>query len=162
MSIEEYSDTGVRIGDARTDGYSKVHNVIPKKFGRVVGAYGIAVYVLLCSYSGVKKQAWPSRRTLSDQLHISEDTLDRAILALIKAGLLKKKLRSRPDGGQTSNMYVLIDPPDEISGAYLFSLKRGQKTDSTESENRGAAHGGGEGGAAHGGGEGGAAHGGSS
>lgn len=54
-------------------------------------------------------QCYPSIGTIARELHLSRRTVERAIMDLVHAGLLKKEQRWRENGGRSSLLYTLID-----------------------------------------------------
>lgn len=76
------------------------------------------VYMHLVRRADKSGVAWPSYQGIADHCFasISDNPSTRksyarkAIDQLIAAGLVRKELRAREDGGQTSNAYVLVDP----------------------------------------------------
>jgi hypothetical protein len=83
----------------------------------------LRVYMHLCRRADKEGKAWPSYQTVGDHCFssVSDNPSTRksfarkAITQLIEAGLLVKEERARDDGGQTSNAYVLVNPPCLIS-----------------------------------------------
>jgi hypothetical protein len=66
------------------------------------------LYVWLCKYSDVEGGgSWPSRKTLSENLKVSVDTVDDRMAKLISCGVVSKEERSRDNGSQTSNGYQI-------------------------------------------------------
>lgn len=70
------------------------------------------VYTMLCMYAdNTKKDSHPSIKTIADKCYCSENTVRAALKKLNEVGLIEIKERRREDGSQTSNQYVLLDPP---------------------------------------------------
>lgn len=108
------------------------------------------VYMHLVRRADKSGVAWPSYQGIADHCFgsISENPSTRksfarkAVDQLLEAGLIRKELRSREDGGQTSNAYVLVDPcllstpmPNKHPYAYLappMSIEQGPCLSSTE------------------------------
>ena len=66
---------------------------------------------LIGSYLGKDHRAWPSQRTLAEQLGVTRKAVIDGVKALKKYGYIEVEKRERPDGGQSSNCYfVLMDP----------------------------------------------------
>lgn len=75
--------------------------------------------LLAAKYADKDGRAFPSRRTLSDDLNVSMDTIDRAIAELTDAGALTSERRHGKAGDYTSNLYLLrfMLPEDTADGS---------------------------------------------
>jgi hypothetical protein len=80
-------------------------------FGQFIHAHGLAVYMALAAHAGPGGQAFPSVATLARLIGAKEDTTRRALHALKDAGLIAIEARYTVQGGQTSNIYTLLDVP---------------------------------------------------
>lgn len=71
----------------------------------------------LHTYLGSKDYAWPSVATLATDTGLSPRSVQRAVRALVKAGLVLVESRTRRDGSHTSNIYrfQLSPPPATVS-----------------------------------------------
>lgn len=96
--------------DGRRRGWFWAHNAIWDTPG--ISAHAILVYLYLCRCADAGGTCWPSRSAIARACRISIDSVDRAIKLLCELGLLHKELRRSEDGGYTSNLYVLLDPPE--------------------------------------------------
>lgn len=71
------------------------------------------VYTMLCMYAdNVTKDSYPSIKTLANKCICSENTVRSALKKLQEVGLIDSRVRRWPNGSQTSNQYILLDPPD--------------------------------------------------
>ncbi|MBE7727872.1 MAG: helix-turn-helix domain-containing protein [Enterocloster citroniae] len=70
------------------------------------------VYMYLKDRSNQSGQCYPAIGTIAKELHLSRRTVERAINDLIYAGLLTKEQRWRKNGGRSSLLFTLIEPPD--------------------------------------------------
>lgn len=69
-----------------------------------VGTVAFCVYVAIKSHTDLNTgNAWPSISLLAEQVGVSNDTVERALKKLVKAGLLKVEKRGR------SNSYAVIE-----------------------------------------------------
>lgn len=75
-------------------------------------SYQKMIYICLQKFINSDKQAFPSIKTLSRMSKISETKVKKTLNELIEIGVLKKEMRYRDDGGNTSNLYTLYDSPD--------------------------------------------------
>lgn len=69
-----------------------------------------AVLICLADYADAEGLAWPAIPNLAKEVQVSDRTVQRALRALEKDGLLTREDRTRKDGGQTSNGYRLAVP----------------------------------------------------
>lgn len=69
----------------------------------------LVVYMVLTKYASAKtRTSFPSRATIGKHLNKSPDTVDRAIVELLEAGLITKEERHAEGGMQTSNVYTIL------------------------------------------------------
>lgn len=84
-----------------------------------------AVLICLADYADAEGVAWPAIPNLAKEVQVSDRTVQRALRALEKDGLLAVEKRTRKDGGWTSNGYRLAlceaattdTPGDNVSPA---------------------------------------------
>lgn len=55
------------------------------------------------------KSCFPAVGTIASDLKISKRTVERALADLEKAGFIERTARWRERGGQSSNLYALLD-----------------------------------------------------
>lgn len=69
-----------------------------------------AVYMSLCLFTNNDtKQAYPSIDTISQLVGCSRSSTVRALRALEDGGYIKREKRTNGRGGQTTNIYYLLD-----------------------------------------------------
>jgi DNA-binding MarR family transcriptional regulator len=68
---------------------------------------GKIVYAVLQRYANSENVCFPSRKTISERIHVSIKTVDRALDELEQLGALKTVRRMNSDGSFTSNLYHL-------------------------------------------------------
>lgn len=74
------------------------------------------VYAAIKAYYRPNFPTIPSINRIAADIGVTRRTVERAIKALEEAGLLKREMRRRNDGGITSNSYILSDTPcDKLS-----------------------------------------------
>jgi hypothetical protein len=73
------------------------------------------VWIALKSYAGCR-EIRPSVKTLSRRAGVSTRTAQRTIDALSRKNLLRVERRSRPDGGDATNRYILLPFPKRKGG----------------------------------------------
>ena len=59
--------------------------------------------------SDAEGKCWPGVKTIASDLHLSRATVQRALADLEREGYLKRELRFRANGGNTSNLYSLVE-----------------------------------------------------
>ena len=67
----------------------------------------IAVYRYLFDRANRQGQCWPAIATVARDLHLSENTVRRALNDLRRAGLLTSQQRVRKDGGRSTLLFTL-------------------------------------------------------
>ena len=67
----------------------------------------VAVYLYLFQRTNKDMFCFPSINTICSETKLSRSTVKRAIGDLVKQGFVVKNTRLRPNGGQTSNLYLL-------------------------------------------------------
>ena len=67
----------------------------------------IAVYRYLFDRANWQGQCWPAIATVARDLHLSENTVRRALDDLRRAGLLTSQQRVRKDGGRSTLLFTL-------------------------------------------------------
>lgn len=72
-----------------------------------IGPNAVRLYGVLQRHIGDNKFAWPSRSTLAKKMHVSTGTVDKAIVELVKLGVLTVKARVNDAGDRTSSAYYL-------------------------------------------------------
>lgn len=72
-----------------------------------VSANAVRLYGLLVRYADKEGHAHPSRRTLGKRIHVSPDTIDRALKELVAIGAVEVEHRRDESGDLTSNAYIL-------------------------------------------------------
>ncbi len=112
-------DDSIEIRDARASHRFFVDNAVITSYGKVLGPYGIAVYVALCMHAGKSTQTcWPSHKTLAEEIGIGPGKVRKCLQELKHLGLIAISARRGKNGGQTSNIYTLLSlPPTEPKAA---------------------------------------------
>lgn len=71
-----------------------------------------AVYHVLASAADNKtRQCWMKNATIAERIKTTPKTVQRAVKALVNAGLLRVKAQFRKNGKQGSNLFTLLDEP---------------------------------------------------
>lgn len=66
-----------------------------------------AVYMYLRDRADAEGKCWPGIKRIASDLNLSRSTVKRALADLEKHGYLKKQLRYRVNGSNTSNLYSI-------------------------------------------------------
>ncbi len=54
-----------------------------------------------------ERKCWPGIKRIAADLHLSRSTVKRALKELEQSGYLRRERRSRENGGDTSNLYLV-------------------------------------------------------
>jgi hypothetical protein len=102
----------MRIRDKRTERRYFVDNVILDEFGAVLDPYGIAVYCALCRYADLQNQeCYPSVGKIARVIGAGTTKVREKLRQLEALGLIATQEQYKEGGRQTSNNYILLDPP---------------------------------------------------
>lgn len=71
--------------------------------------YQKLVYIYLKKFADSKNQCSPSIKKLSELTKISISKIKSTLAELENKGIITKENRTRPDGGNSSNLYTLYD-----------------------------------------------------
>lgn len=66
-----------------------------------------AVYMYLRDRMDAEQRCWPGIRRIAMDLRLSRSTVKRALKELEQRGYLQRERRSRENGGDTSNLYIV-------------------------------------------------------
>ena len=67
-----------------------------------------AVYMYLRDRMNSQRQCWPGIRRIAGDLRLSRSTVKRALNELERSGYLRRERRNRENGGDTSNLYIIL------------------------------------------------------
>jgi hypothetical protein len=88
-------------------GWGRLHyrvvDALPK-----IGKAGLTLYCALLTFADDEGACWPSIPSLMRRAHLGKAAILDATRRLTHAGLLRVEPRLRPDGGATSNWYLLL------------------------------------------------------
>ncbi|GKX31363.1 hypothetical protein SH1V18_38430 [Vallitalea longa] len=73
----------------------------------------VTVVFYLVNRANKEMTCFPAIKTIAKECSISERTVRRALKDLVDVGLLKKEIRWRENGGQSSNLYILQNLKDD-------------------------------------------------
>ncbi len=89
--------------------------IVPLRMIGSVSASAVCVYAVLAEAANQQQAAWPSKATIGDRTDLSPRTVQRCIAELRDAGWIRVTERSRANGSQTSNTYVVMRIRGDIS-----------------------------------------------
>ena len=103
------SQNGIEVRDLRPGGWFRLDNAVIDDHGAELGAYGIAVYCVLCRFADNETQeTYPSLATIAGLIGCSRRTVIRIIPKLEELGLIcVEKVRSE-HGDYDHNRYWLL------------------------------------------------------
>jgi Helix-turn-helix domain len=89
---------------------------IIRRYGRVLGPQGIAVYMALATHAdGEEQKSFPSYQTIAKEISSSRSTVIRVMKILVRLNLIRKETMASPDGDAGPNIYSLLDVPVDNS-----------------------------------------------
>ena len=96
------------------NGFVIINNNFLENWSGIIGPGPSVLYMDLLSYCyGKKTHAWPSVRTLAEDLGITKNSVRKYREVLIKYGLIKKMYKRRlPDGNYQTNVYEIVRSED--------------------------------------------------
>jgi hypothetical protein len=97
------------VRDQRQPGWFFVDNEVIDRFAGQIGAYGVAVYNVLCRHCRNSRQRVDnlSQRDIAMTLGISQDRARKSLSALVEVGLIAVEVPKSP-GPQIISTYVLL------------------------------------------------------
>jgi hypothetical protein len=101
-------------GNVSKNGFIMINNNFLDYWSGIIGPGPSVLYMDLLSYCyGKKTHAWPSVRTLAEDLGITKNSVRKYRKVLIKFGLIKKMYKRRlPDGNYQTNVYEIVRSED--------------------------------------------------
>jgi hypothetical protein len=100
------------VRDHRERDWFWANNDVIDRYGFVIGADGIAVYMALARYADRNGQCWPSYARMAERLALSRPTVIKCLNRLVFAGLATSTPRTKPTKAGTeqpdSNLYTLL------------------------------------------------------
>ena len=101
------------IRDRRVERRFFVDNDLLDQYGHILGAAGLAVYMVLCRHAHIDSQeSFLKHQTIADKIGVSVSTVKRSLNQLRALMLIDWAPMYRQDGSQTCNEYVLLTVPE--------------------------------------------------
>jgi hypothetical protein len=96
------------VRDQREPGWFFVDNELVDKYGNGLGAYGLAVYAVICRHCKTPAQQVDiSQRDIAATLGISQDRVRKSLTDLVESGLIHVEVPERPSPGIISTIILL-------------------------------------------------------
>ena len=104
---------GFPIRDQRTEQRFFVDNAFVDQYGPIIGPYGHAVYNVIVRHAKPDgRDSWPSHATIAKKAGCSPAKVKNVLKQFEELGLVAVRARyNAKTGGQTSNEYIILDPP---------------------------------------------------
>lgn len=115
----ETDSRGFAVRDRRTKNRYFIDNAIIRDYGKILGPYGLAVYMALCLHADSYTQdCFPSHKYIADEIGCGARKVREMVHALEDLGLIKVEARFDSETHkQTSNLYFLLPVPPLASPA---------------------------------------------
>ena len=107
-----------RIRDLRDGDWYWIQKKVIREYPKKVGATGILVYNFLASLADSRQSCFPSQKYIAKCLGYSRATVNKAIKALEKNGLIKIKRR-----GRYYCIYSLVEPRCKVGETQMSNRK---------------------------------------
>lgn len=98
-----------KILDERSFNYFRVDNEFIDQQVKKCGWQGLIVYTSLCRHFNKKGTCYPSINYIARELGVDRKTIMKGINLLVERKIITIKKTVRKDGGQSNNVYSLID-----------------------------------------------------
>lgn len=97
------------VRDNRRPGWGWFNYEVLDDYGALIGAHGLAVYMVLVRFANNETQAsWPAIPTIADKTGLSESTVRRTLVKLQEVGLITIEAQHDSEGRQRPNCYTLV------------------------------------------------------
>jgi hypothetical protein len=119
------AEAGIMVRDLRTNERFWVHDTIIDDYGPLLGADTFTIYSSLSCMANKSQYCWPSLARLARHWGKGKGTVVRAIALLTDLQLIFVRRTEREDGGNSNNVYYLLEPlPIEEGLAALATAHR--------------------------------------
>lgn len=98
-----------KVLDERSFNYFRVDNEFVDQQVKKCGWQGMIVYISLCRHANKKGTCYPSINYIARELGVDRKTIMKGIDLLAERKIITIKKTIRKDGGQSNNVYSLID-----------------------------------------------------
>ncbi|MGH2411650.1 MAG: helix-turn-helix domain-containing protein, partial [Chloroflexota bacterium] len=104
------AEAGIVVRDLRTNERFWVHDTIIDDYGPLLGADTFTIYSSLSCMANKSQYCWPSLARLARHWGKGKGTVVRAIALLTDLQLVYVRRTEREDGGNSNNVYYLLEP----------------------------------------------------
>ncbi|HEY8287379.1 MAG TPA: helix-turn-helix domain-containing protein [Chloroflexota bacterium] len=104
------AEAGIVVRDLRTNERFWVHDTIIDDYGPLLGADTFTIYSSLSCMANKSQYCWPSLARLARHWGKGKGTVVRAIALLTDLQLIYVRRTEREDGGNSNNVYYLLEP----------------------------------------------------
>ncbi len=120
------AEAGIVVRDLRTNERFWVHDTIIDDYGPLLGADTFTIYSSLSCMANKGQYCWPSLARLARHWGKGKGTVVRAIALLTDLQLIYVRRTEREDGGNSNNIYYLLEPLpiDEGLAGLVAALQR--------------------------------------
>ncbi|MGH2387513.1 MAG: helix-turn-helix domain-containing protein [Chloroflexota bacterium] len=119
------AEAGIMVRDLRTNERFWVHDTIIDDYGPLLGADTFTIYSSLSCMANKSQYCWPSLARLARHWGKGKGTVVRTIALLTDLQLIFVRRTEREDGGNSNNVYYLLEPlPIEDGLAALAAAHR--------------------------------------
>jgi hypothetical protein len=121
------------VRDQREPGWFFVDNELVDKYGVRIGAYGLAIYNVLCRHckNATQQVSNLSQRDIAATLQISQDRVRKSLLDLVELQLIHVDLPARPAPGIISTITLL-----KVKTTERHTFSSASKLNATRSPNK--------------------------
>lgn len=113
----EKNKSSFEVRDLRSKEKFIVDDQFLNGYAKLVGIYGVGVYISLCRHANKEQKAYPSIGKISEELGISKRSVMRGIGTLEKYNIIKRERL----GKQLTNRYYLLDKKEWVKCATVTS-----------------------------------------
>jgi len=100
----------IAVRDLRRVGYCQIDNEIIDEYGPKIGAYGVAVYNVLCRHArNETQQVRLSTRDIAETLAISHDRVRKSLADLVNSGLVRQEVPPERHGPGAISTFTLLN-----------------------------------------------------
>jgi hypothetical protein len=130
LALEEddlRAQDGIMVRDLRTNERFWMHDAIIDEYGPLLFADTFTIYSSLCCMANREQYCWPSLARLARHWGKGKGTVVRAITLLTDLRLIHSFSALDVDGGNSNNIYYLLEPPPLDEGLmHLVTVLQGR------------------------------------
>ena len=109
-------DIPFMVSDKRRRGYFTVDNVLIDEYGKLIGVYGLSVYICLARFADKEGECFPSFETIAKRVNMSRRQVIREMAKLVELELVTVTPQYDPETKEhKTNLYTLLDVTGSVS-----------------------------------------------